>query len=90
VTVTGWQVEIHLRIPLDEGPGTTPRHSNWRPHYGHRRRTTRPPRSDEDAAPGPVSSKDGLRSLRTYVPQVAEGVSGEFLQPVAAAVCDPQ
>jgi site-specific DNA recombinase len=64
VTVTGWQVEIHLRIPLDEGPGTTPRHSNWRPHYGHRRRTTRPPRSDEDAAPGPVSSKDGLRSLR--------------------------
>jgi site-specific DNA recombinase len=64
VSVTGWQVEIHLRIPLDEDPGAAPRHTNWRPHYGHRRRTTRPPRSDEDDAAGQVSSKDRLRSLR--------------------------
>ena len=64
VSVTGWQVEIHLRIPLDEDPRAPSRESNWRPHYGHRRRTTRPPRSDEDDAAGAMSSKDGLRSLR--------------------------
>ena len=64
VSVTGWQVEIHLRIPLDEDPLAPSRESNWRPYYGHRRRTTRPPRSDEDDAAGAMSSKDGLRSLR--------------------------
>jgi len=71
VSVTGWQVEIHLRIPLDEDPRAPSRESNWRPHYGHRRRTTRPPRSDEDDAAGAMSSKDGLRSLRRAgVPEI--------------------
>ena len=64
VAVTGWHVEIHLRIPLDENRAAPSRESDWRPHYGHRRRTTRPPRSDEDDAAGALSSKDGLRSLR--------------------------
>ena len=64
VSVTGWQVEIHLRIPLDADPRRPSSESNWRPHYGHRRRTTRPRRSDEDDAGGAVSSKEGLRSLR--------------------------
>lgn len=63
VSIAGWQVEIHLRIPLDEDPGAPSRESNWRPHYGHRRRTTRPAPSDEDHAGRAVSSKDGLRSL---------------------------
>jgi site-specific DNA recombinase len=69
VSITGWQVEIHLRIPLDENPHAPSRESNWRPHYGHRGRTTRPTPSDEDDAGGTVSSKDGLRSLhRVDVP----------------------
>jgi len=64
VSVTGWQVEIHLRIPLDECPHEPSPESSWRPHYGHRRHTTRPASSDQDDAGGGVSSKDGLRSLR--------------------------
>jgi len=64
VSVAGWHVEIHLRIPLDEDPATPSPESNWRPHYGHRRRTTRPAPSDQDDAAGAMSSKDGLRSLR--------------------------
>jgi site-specific DNA recombinase len=67
VSITGWQVEIHLRIPLDEDPGAPFRESNWRPDYGRRRRTTRHPSSDDDdAGAGAVSSKDGLRSLRRH------------------------
>src|SRR5262249_42865699 len=77
VSVTGWQVEIHLRIPLDDDPRAPSRESNWRPHYGHRRRTTRPPRSDEGDAAGAMSSKDGLRSLRRL--HVA-GVGGQHGQ----------
>ena len=65
VSVTGWQVEIHLRIALDQDPGGPPRDSGRRPDYGHRRHRTRPPRSDATEGPGgEVSSKDGLRSLR--------------------------
>jgi site-specific DNA recombinase len=65
VSVTGWRVEIHLRIPLDEDPGAPSRKSNWRSHYGHRRHTAaRPQRTDEDEAAGAMSSKDDLRSLR--------------------------
>lgn len=53
VRVTGWQVEIRLRIPLDEVPadpkGPTPQ----------------PQRGLKPQASTPVSSKDGLRLLRT-------------------------
>jgi site-specific DNA recombinase len=64
VSVTGWQVEVPLRIPLDEDPGEPPRDSGRRPDYGHQRHRTRPrPGADEGPAGG-VSSKDGLRSLR--------------------------
>ena len=65
VSVTGWQVEIHLRIALDQDPGGPPRDSGRRPDYGHRRHRTRPPWSDATEGPGgEVSSEDGLRSLR--------------------------
>jgi site-specific DNA recombinase len=64
VTVTGWRVEIHLRIPLDD-PGRPPHQANRRPDYGRRRRTTRPPKADDDHhAAVSVSNKEGLRSLR--------------------------
>ena len=63
VSVTGWRVEIHLRIPLDEDPRSPSRDSTRRPHYGRRRHTTRPPHSADDRG-NMVSSKDGLRSLR--------------------------
>ena len=70
VSVTGWRVEIHLRIPLDEDPRSPSRDSTRRPHYGRRRHTTRPPHSADDRG-NMVSSKDGLRSLRRAgVPQV--------------------
>jgi site-specific DNA recombinase len=64
VSVTGWRVEIHLRIPLDEEPGPPARKSTWRPHYGHRRRSTRPQRTHEVEPAVTMSSKDDLRSLR--------------------------
>ena len=71
VSVTGWRVEIHLRIPLDDDPGGPTRQAERRPDYGHRRHTTRPPRPDEQDALSAVSSKDGLRSLRRAgVPEV--------------------
>ena len=63
VSVTGWRVEIHLRIPLDEDPRSPSRDSTRRPHHGRRRHTTRPPHSADDRG-NMVSSKDGLRSLR--------------------------
>lgn len=73
VRVRGWQVEVRLRIPLDDGPDSP----------GGRRR--RPPA-------GPVSSDDGLRSLRNYsrnaklflnVTLLAEAVGrGLYLVPV--------
>ena len=37
VSVTGWQVEVHLRIALDQDPGKPPQDSSRRPDYGHRR-----------------------------------------------------
>jgi site-specific DNA recombinase len=82
VNVTGWQVEIHLRIPLDEDPRAPSHESNWRPHYEHRRRTIRPPRSDEDDAPGTMSSKDGLRSLRRVDMSEVGGQQGQPGLPV--------
>src|SRR3954469_25420191 len=48
VHVTGWHVQIRLRIPLDDNPDGPPRPPNPDP---------RPDR------PGPMSTKDRLRSL---------------------------
>jgi site-specific DNA recombinase len=64
VRVTGWQVEIQLRIPLDDDPGGG---GTRRPSGGDGPRSR--PRGGRRSAPeqeasGPVSSKDGLRSLR--------------------------
>jgi len=48
VHVTGWHVEIRLRIPLDDGPDGQ----------------SRPPNPDPGPdRPGPVSTQDRLRSL---------------------------
>ncbi len=71
VTVTGWKVEIQLRIPLDDNPDSG-RRVDSRPagnpsgndrclpsRTSRARRTTR--RAERSAT---VSSKDGLRSLR--------------------------
>jgi site-specific DNA recombinase len=65
VRVTGWQVEIQLRIPLDEGPGG-PGGSDGRPpdrDSPEGEGCTRPP-TDQRQSADLVSSKDGLRSLR--------------------------
>ncbi len=63
VRVTGWNVKIQLRIPLDEPPDPPP------PPPGHGR--DQPP-----PGPGPVSTEDRLRSLgghrRRVVPHAGE------------------
>ena len=51
VHVTGWHVQIRLRIPLDDNPDGPPRPPN--PDPGPDR-------------PGPMSTEDRLRSLGTY------------------------
>jgi site-specific DNA recombinase len=53
VRVTGWKLDIRLRIPLDEGPGHGPP-DNDSPVV--------PPTGAKDS-PGPMSSNDRLRSL---------------------------
>jgi len=70
VHVTGWQVEIQLRIPLDDNPDG-PGEGNSRPPESDgggkgRAGRSRPPTHRPHCA-HPVSSKDGLRSLRTEV-----------------------
>jgi site-specific DNA recombinase len=60
VTVTGWQVEIHLRITLD----------------GHTTATERKPRRRRKPAPkSEVSSDDGLRLLRGVTGGVGQAVA---------------
>lgn len=59
VKVTGWQVEIHLRIPLDPPP--QPAKSTPSPRPRSPRRTSRQPRTASPKTE--VSSKDGLRSV---------------------------
>lgn len=65
VRVTGWQVAIQLRIPLDDNPdhpdGTDGAGS--RPPGGDGG-GTRSPAQPRRLVPEPVSSKDGLRSVR--------------------------
>jgi len=88
VSVTGWQVEIHLRISLDDDPRGPSPESNWRPHYGHRRRTTGPAPSDEDHTGGAASSKDGLRSLhRVDVTEISRQQRHPGPGVVAVLVC---
>jgi site-specific DNA recombinase len=66
VNVTGWRVEIHLRIPLDDDPGGPTHQVQRRPDYGRRCHTTRPPAPGTADPASAVSSKDGLRSLRRF------------------------
>jgi site-specific DNA recombinase len=61
VSVTGWRVEIHLRIPLDEDSGSPSRESNWHPHYGHRRRV---PTSSRSPPPPRRANERGRRKAR--------------------------
>jgi site-specific DNA recombinase len=56
VVVTGWQVEIHLRIPLDDYPDDGD-------SGDHRDPSGQPPRPSNRRST-PVSNKDGLRSAR--------------------------
>jgi hypothetical protein len=68
VKVTGWDVEIHLRIPLDSPPTSKPQRQP-------RARASRRPATKEA-----VSSNNGLRSLgghrRRVVPH-ERGARGE-------------
>jgi hypothetical protein len=77
VNVTGWRVEIQLRIPLDDDPGGPTRRVQHRPDYGRRRHTTRSPAPGKAHLASAVSSKDSLRSLRRF--DVAE-VGGQHRQ----------
>jgi site-specific DNA recombinase len=53
VQVTGWHVQIRLRIPLDDPPGSDQTH----------RRTSPPGSAPANSNPSPVSTEDRLRSL---------------------------
>jgi site-specific DNA recombinase len=65
VRVTGWQVEIRLRIPLDETP-----HGD----DGTPRTTPRAPRTNRRRTAGSkVSTEDGLRSARAHRPRAVPG-----------------
>ncbi len=68
VRVTGWQVEIQLRIPLDDGPGPPDTPPGGPPHTGDGDNSAKvTPRSTQPRQrthQEQVSTKDGLRSLR--------------------------
>jgi site-specific DNA recombinase len=68
VRVTGWQVEIQLRIPLDDGPGPPDTPPGGPPHTGDGDNSAKvTPRSTQPRQRThreQVSTKDGLRSLR--------------------------
>jgi len=66
VRVTGWQVEIQLRIPFDDGPGPPDTPPGGPPHTGDNSakvtpRSTQPRQRTHQEQ---MSTKDGLRSLR--------------------------
>jgi site-specific DNA recombinase len=74
VRVTGWQVEIRLRIPLDEVPGDP---------------KGPPAPTQRGSGPAPsnrVSSKDGLRLLRTGA--IAEALPTDTREPLIAHRAD--
>src|SRR6516225_4729909 len=56
VQVTGWHVQIRLRIPLDDPPGSDQTH----------RRTSPPGPAPASNNPSPLSTKDRLRSLHGH------------------------
>ena len=75
VRVTGWQVEIQLRIPLDDGPGPPDTPPGGPPHTGDGDNSAKvTPRSTQPRQrthQEQVSTKDGLRSLRGIgVPEI--------------------
>src|SRR6266496_4242425 len=78
VTVTGWQVEIQLRIPLDEHPDgghngddRPSRGPNDLPRHGPVTPPPPPPAAGSNPGAGTMSNKDGLRSVRRLgMPQV--------------------
>jgi site-specific DNA recombinase len=63
VTVTGWQVDIQLRIPLDE-PDTSQSNEDHDRGANSGRTRTRTTRPGGNPKAGTVSSQDGLRSVR--------------------------
>ena len=73
VQVTGWRVEIHLRIPLDQPPPEPPKPSSPRPRSPRRRTSSR---RASGASSSRVSNKDGLRSVGALYPR---GVPGRGL-----------
>ena len=75
VRVTGWQVEIQLRIPLDDNPDGPGRVDSGPPEGGggsqRRGGGARRPSHPRHGTVHPLSNRDGLRSLRGVdVPQV--------------------
>jgi site-specific DNA recombinase len=69
VHVTGWHVQIRLRIPLDDNPDSPPQ----------------PPNPDPDPdRPGPVSTEDRLRSLGSDQAAVPPQDRGRRNQAVSA------
>jgi hypothetical protein len=66
VRVTGWQVEVRLRIPLTDNPGDDPRnHPNKPKNPSPKRQSPRPDRTSAK-----VSSELRLRSVDHGVPPV--------------------
>jgi hypothetical protein len=59
VRVTGWQVEIHLRVPLDEMPPPSPGNGGERPSPPGQTKS----RPVTTGHPASVSSEDRLRSV---------------------------
>jgi site-specific DNA recombinase len=72
VHVTGWHVQIRLRIPLDDNPDGPPRPPN--PDPGPDR-------------PGPVSTEDRLRSLGSHQAAVPLQDRGRRDQAMSAQAC---
>jgi site-specific DNA recombinase len=69
VRVQGWQVELRLRLPLDDDEppaGTTPLLSSVARRTGTRGRSSRGSRPAKEG----VSSNDGLRSTGEFLPDV--------------------
>ncbi|HSS10166.1 MAG TPA: recombinase family protein [Acidimicrobiales bacterium] len=59
VRVTGWHVEIRLRIPLDDDPGGGTTNNSTKPESPAPKRQSRPHRT----ANGPVSTQSRLRTV---------------------------
>jgi site-specific DNA recombinase len=86
VRVTGWQVDIHLRIPLDQPPPPPSPTSRARPRSSHASRSS-PGRGHKAGKHGEpeVSSQDGLRSLGAEHPFNFPSAFG----PAGSAVDEP-